>query len=216
MAEIAGYLQTTHATVLYWLKRHGIARRSQSESAYVKQNPAGDPFRIPAQLSSRQQELLAAGLLLYWAEGTKTTPAIQLVNLDSRVLQLFAAFLREVCGVDERRLRVYVRLHEGFSVSGAQSYWSRVLKLPPEQVFVYPHRDRRSEADKQRSAYGIATLQFSSVTFKRGLNQAIEDYIMQQLDGAFGGQQHGLNATSHSFCAEPEAAYDEQAVVAAF
>ena len=75
MMEIAQQLRTTHATVLCWLKKHGIQRRSWSESADAKLNPNGDPFSVPVQLTVRQRELLTAGLLLYWAEGCKKGPA---------------------------------------------------------------------------------------------------------------------------------------------
>lgn len=49
MMEISQRLRTTHATVHYWLKRHGIPGRSWSESTYTKLNPHEDPFTIPAE-----------------------------------------------------------------------------------------------------------------------------------------------------------------------
>ena len=120
MMEVAKELQATHAQVYYWLRKHGISRRSWSGSAYIKQNPNGDPFKIPTKMSSYQRELLRAGLLLYWAEGNKGKNAIRLANLDSRMLILFLEFLREVCSVDEERIRVYVRVHKKFSLDNAR------------------------------------------------------------------------------------------------
>lgn len=123
MMEIASELSITHATVLYWLKKHKIPRRSWSESAYVKLNPDGDPFTIPSTLTSAQRELLAAGFLLYWAEGDKTYKhGTKIGNLDSRMLQVFIKFLREVCHADENRLSVYVRVHKRFALSTARRY----------------------------------------------------------------------------------------------
>ena len=129
-------------------------------------------------MTARQQALLAAGLLLYWAEGGKTNKTGAAIgNLDGRLLQVFAAFLREVCRVDERRLRVYVRVYRQFSLSAAQRYWSRLLYLPMQRVFVYSHTDQRSRFSRQWSRYGLATLQFHSTKFKRWLDQAIEAYV---------------------------------------
>ncbi len=192
MMEIADELHTTHATILYWLKKHDIPRRSWSESTYVKRNPLGDPFKIPVTLTKRQQQLLAAGLSLYWAEGAKTNrTGAQIGNLDGRLLQVFAAFLRETCYVDNRRLSVYVRVYKQFSMSKAQRYWSRLLRLPATQVFVYPHTDGRSQANRQWSRYGLATLEFHNTKFKAWLDQAIERYIATVL-GSSGVETYKL------------------------
>jgi hypothetical protein len=101
MMQIAHQLQVTHATVLYWMKKYGILRRSWSESAYVKLNPCGDPFALPQGMAPQQRELMNAALMLYWAEGSKKSGHIQIVNLDARVLKLFSRFLREVCKPSE-------------------------------------------------------------------------------------------------------------------
>ncbi len=181
MAEVAKKLGITHATVLYWLKKHGISRRPRSESSYVKQNPNGNPFTIPSRLTSKQQELLKAALLLYWAEGSKTNGVVRIVNLDARMVQLFIKFLREVCHADEKRLSVYVRVHSQFNLGIAKRYWSHGLRLPTSRVFVYPHTDHRSKASAQWSRYGLATLEFHNTKFKQWLHQSIEQYINRLL-----------------------------------
>lgn len=185
MAEVAERLGATHATVRYWLKKYGVPRRSWSESAYVKINRDGDPFDVPSVLTARQEELLRAGLMLYWAEGSKTPGALRIANLDHRMLQLFAAFLREVCHVREDRLSVYVRLYERFDREAARRYWAAALRLPSGQVFVYPHLDGRSKPSEQWSPYGVATLEFHSTKLKQWLDRQTEAFIRKQLcDGS--------------------------------
>ncbi len=178
MMEIAHKLGTTHATVLYWLKKHGIPRRSWSDSTYIKLNPDGDPFRLPKVLTRSQQELLVAGLLLYWAEGDKTNKSgTKIGNLDGQMLQVFIKFLREVCHADENRLSVYVRVHKRFSLGAARQHWVQLLGLPPSRVHIYRHTDKRSKADKQWSPHGLAILEFHSTKFKRWFDQVIRDYV---------------------------------------
>ena len=184
MMEIARALGTTHATVLYWMKRHGIIRRSWSESAYVKQNKKGDPFAIPTPLTQRQHELLLAALFLYWGEGSKAPGTLRIANLDHRVLQLFVTFLREVCHVQEERLSVYVRLYEGFDLHAARRYWANLLGLQERQVLTYPHRDSRSHPSKQWSHDGVATLEFHNTKIKRWLDDALDAWIKKLLAGA--------------------------------
>ena len=182
MMDVAKELRITHAKVYYWLRTYGIPRRSWSDSAYVKQNPKGDPFIIPDKLSSRQQEFLKAGLLLYWAEGNKGKDAIRLANLDPRMLMVFLGFLREVCSVNEERIYIYVRVQRGFSLNDARQYWMNMLHLSMTNVQVYQHTDKRSKPFQQKSRYGIATLEFHSTKFKRWLDGVTEEYIQQLLD----------------------------------
>ena len=200
MMEIATQLGVTHATVLYGLKKHRIARRSWSESTYAKLNPSGNPFAIRTRLTNQQRELMVAGLLLYWAEGKKPGGAIQIANLDGRMLQLFVRFLRQVCQVDERRLRVYVRVHKQFRLAPARRYWAELLTLPAAQVMVYPHTDERSDVSKQWSRYGIATLQFNNTKFKEWLRNATNEYLESWL---------GTNGRDRaSYVAEAVGTYD--------
>ncbi len=199
MAEIAKEARTTHATVLYWLKKHNSTRRSWSESAYVKLNKNGDPFKIPQQLTRQQWELTIAGLMLYWAEGSKSAQAVRLANLDGRMLQLFARFLREVCHVEEKRLSVYVRVHRQFPIHAAKRYWARLLRLSASQVLVYPHTDLRSKAERQWSRYGLATLEFHNTKFKHWLDSAIEQYITRWVGQHATRNKHAtsLNGTNN-------------------
>jgi len=182
MMEVANELDVTQAKVFYWLKKFDIPRRSWKDSTYVKQNPQGDPFSILEKFSLRQKELLFAGLLLYWAEGSKGKGAIRITNLDHRMLKVFLNFLREVCRVDDDRLFLYVRVYKEFSLGEAQKYWFNFLNIPIQKIFVYPHTDTRSKKNKQWSQYGIATLEFHNTKLKQWLDASIEKLIQKLLE----------------------------------
>jgi len=178
MAEIAKKLGVTQAKVYYWFEKFGIKRRGQKESAYVKHNPNGDPFRIKRDLTPEEKKLLLMGVMLYWAEGNKKNKLlVALGNLDSRMIKLFLEFLRKICRIDEKRARLYVRVYKNFSRKKARLYWENFLKLPKEQIYIYPHTDTRSDPRKQWSKNGIATLTVSNVKLKSWLDQAIEKQL---------------------------------------
>lgn len=185
MMEIADKLHVTHATIDYWMNKHAIPRRSCSESAYLKINAGRNPFKLKKKLDKKEKELLLTGLALFWAEGSKVfRGSIQLANLDHRMLEIFAKFLREICGIEENRLRLYVRVYKGFDIDNAKRYWARKLKMSTKRVFVYPHTDTRSKANKQWSKYGIATLQFHNVKLWEWLNKSIENYVEALLNNS--------------------------------
>lgn len=183
MMEIANRLNVTHATINYWMKKHAIPRRSCSESTYLKMNSGRNPFTLKKGLDKEENELLLTGLVLFWAEGSKVfRGSIQLANLDHRMLEIFAKFLRKICGIQENRLKLYVRVYKGFDINNAKRYWARRLKMSTKRVFVYPHTDTRSKANKQWSKYGIATLQFHNVKLWEWMNKSIEDHVGKVLN----------------------------------
>lgn len=183
VAEIATDLKVTFPTALYWVKKHGIPIRSCSERTYVKLNPDGDPFHPKTNFSPKERELFLVGLAVYWAEGSRKSPCnVQVVNMDHRMLQLFARFLREIVRVDESRIRLDVRVYHGFDKDKARRYWCRALGLKPKQVFVCPHIDQRSDPGQQWSSHGIATLCVSNTKLKAWINQQLEENIERLLN----------------------------------
>jgi len=178
MYDIARKLHVTWPTVVYWMERHNLPRRSRSDCTYCKQNPKGDPFSIKKHLSKKEKELLLTGLMLYWGEGNKAIRgSLQLANLDHRMLQSFLKFLREICRVHEERLGLYVRVYKKFNRKKAKKYWVRKLKMQPERIFIYPHTDTRSKVHKQWSPYGIATLQFHNLKLRNWVDNAIDKHL---------------------------------------
>ena len=178
--EIAHNLEVGHARVYYWFKKYDIKRRNGSESAYLKQNPNGDPFKIKKTFSNREKRLLIIGLMLYWAEGNKKNKqAVQLGNLDFRMLQVFLEFLRLICRVEEKRVTLYVRVHKNFSLAKAKRYWVTTLQMSGKRVLVYPHTDSRSTLKKQWSKFGIATLQINNSKLKKWLDNSIDNCVSE-------------------------------------
>lgn len=176
--QIAESLGTTHATIYYWFKKYGIGRRSWSESAYVKQNPNGDPFKIKDNLTKKNRELLLSGLMLYWAEGSRrNNHAIQMANLDFRLISLFIKFLKRVCGVKEEKICLNIQLYRNFNKEKTRNYWSRALGVPKQYIAVNIHSDIRSKPEQQWSRFGIARIEVRNVKLKRWIDAALEKYL---------------------------------------
>jgi len=178
MVDVAGSLLVTPATVKYWMQKYDFNRRSSSESAYVKQNPNGDPFKIKDKLTQKDRELLLCGLMLYWAEGSrKNQHVVQLANLDIRMVKFFMEFLRNICGVIEDKLCITVQLYRKFDKETTKSYWSRALGIPDRNIFVTIHSDGRSKPNQQWSRFGIARIEVRNVKLKRWIDGALEKYL---------------------------------------
>ena len=83
-----------------------------------------------------ESELFVAGVVAYWAEGSKNKPwrfgqGVILINSDPGLIQLFLRWLALV-GVEQDRLHFRVMIHESADVPGSLSYWSSVVGIPSE------------------------------------------------------------------------------------
>lgn len=83
------------------------------------------------------RELLIAGAVAYWCEGTKRKPPyhyekVIFVNSDPGLIRLFLRFLASV-GVDQRDLTFNVSIHETADVEAAHRFWQEVAGASPER-----------------------------------------------------------------------------------
>lgn len=83
------------------------------------------------------RELLLVGAALYAAEGSKSKPwrrshTLRFVNSDAAMIRVYLAWLAAV-GVERKRLRCALLIHETADVAAAEAYWREVVG--PEAVF---------------------------------------------------------------------------------
>jgi predicted transcriptional regulator len=84
-----------------------------------------------------QRELLIAGAVAYWCEGTKSKPhnrqdRVVFMNGDPRLIRLFLRFL-DAAGVHPAQVRYRVYIHENADIVGAGLYWQEVTGADPGQ-----------------------------------------------------------------------------------
>ena len=103
--EVAVRLKASPWRIYRLMREHGIPRRRGAEQNYAtyKDKPQ---FAVKQALSDAETQLRIAGVLLYLAEGVKSGGTVDFANSDPRLIRVFIAFLREVCGVAEARLRI--------------------------------------------------------------------------------------------------------------
>jgi hypothetical protein len=128
------------------VRRYWAAERPARETARAAISAAA-----AAQLGElTDREIMIAGAIAYWCEGTKSKPyrmdqQVRFINSDPALIRLFLAFL-DRAEVSRQRLRFCVHIHESADVEAATRYWARVTGAAPDQ-FVRPvikhHTPRR-------------------------------------------------------------------------
>lgn len=112
----------------YWAAEHAVRAAARTATCTAAAAQIG-------HLTDR--EIIIAGAIAYWCEGTKSKPYrideyIRFVNSDPGLIKFFLTFL-DRSGVSRERLRYRVHIHESADVEAATSYWASVTAAAPGQ-----------------------------------------------------------------------------------
>lgn len=84
-----------------------------------------------------QRELLIAGAIAYWCEGSKNKPCnrqdrVMFVNSDPGLITFFLRFL-DAAGIGRDRLIYRVQIHESADIEAAEKFWLTLTAAAPDQ-----------------------------------------------------------------------------------
>ncbi|MDP2966976.1 MAG: hypothetical protein Q8N87_01010 [bacterium] len=167
MQEIADKTGWKHGKVVYWMHKFGISRRSRSEANYIKYNPTGDPFEIKKLKTKKDIELFNLGIGLFLGEGTKRNKFnVTLANSNPEILRLFLKFLREICGVNETKIKAALNIFDDVNLTQALNFWSKVTNIPLSRFGKTMVRKSRGGTYKNKSLYGTLTIYVPNIKLK--------------------------------------------------
>jgi len=152
--EIATRLHVSKSSVSLWVRDLPVPARLTYEECrkrslegtrqyWETERPAREAARTAlrdaasaeiGQLTNR--EILIAGAIAYWCEGTKSKPyrraeQVNFINSDANLVRLFLGFL-DLAGIPPQRRRYRLHIHETADIQAATQYWQRIAGAPPE------------------------------------------------------------------------------------
>lgn len=142
------------------LKRNRVERRKASIQNKIRFENKKLSFNFKKDLKLVEQKLLIAALMLYYGEGAKTQNTVDFANSDPKTLALFMKFLRDICRVDESRLRLYLYCFEGQNLNNLIKFWTEKLKVS-KSSFTKPYIRKDSRHLKRVMPYGVLHIRYS-------------------------------------------------------
>ncbi|WP_405941791.1 hypothetical protein [Streptomyces sp. NBC_00207] len=115
-----------------------------SRKRWEHENALRDEQRTHIKESARAEigrlsdrELFIVGVTLYWAEGAKDKSydrreKVQFINSDPGVILVFLAWL-DLIGVDRKRIRYRVMIHESADAKAAEEHWAALVDADAAQ-----------------------------------------------------------------------------------
>lgn len=185
ISEITGVSMNS----LYRLMRcYDLPRRNFFEANHIRFQKKPLSFSLKKRLNERERQLKLAGTMLYWAEGAKGNEkngncTVDLANSNPSMVKLFLSFLRDICGIDEKRLRCFLYCHANQDIDGVKKYWSSITNIPLGQ-FTKPYIRKDFLPEKSgKMEYGLAHIRYSDKKLLLQIKKWINEYLEKESIG---------------------------------
>lgn len=178
--EILEEVSVAKSTLSLWLRDVGLSKRqeqkiSQKRQAAQKRGALSQKAEKQRRLmeadswatqyvsSALKDPLMLAGVMLYWAEGSKEyswskTTTLEFINSDAKMVQLYVVWLRQSLNIPMSEIVFTVVIQETYKkdVERFLLYWSRVVNVSPDsfRVFYKKGNTRTIRKNIGRSYYG--------------------------------------------------------------
>lgn len=194
MKTISVQLGVSLDAVCYFMRKNNLVRRSVVENEAIKFKRKKLSYDLRQALDQSERNLMLAGIMLYWAEGYKTSKSmgIDFANADPFMVEIFVKFLKEICGVDQKRLRVLLYCYSNQSVGRLIDFWSKLTKIPRNQFSKpYVRQDfRKEKLDKMM--YGMVHIRYADKKLLAQIMRWIQDFQKKYCVGTQVVNEEGL------------------------
>ena len=176
VSDISKILNKSESGINYWIKKHGIPKRTISDAIYLKHNPKGDPFELREIKTLELAELKGFGLGLFWGEGNKKNKtSVRLGNTDHNLIKKFIEFLVKICKINKNDLRFSLQIFSDINPIEAKNFWKNNLKIKERQFSkkITVSISKKAGNYKNKMKYGVLTVYYH--------NKKLRDIIVSML-----------------------------------
>jgi len=176
LTEIAKKLSVSYWSLYNFMNKNNIPRRSTFGSNYVA-NKIKPQFKIRDILTIYDEKLKIAGIMLYWSEGTLLHNTVDFSNSNPEMVKIFLKFLREICGISEERLRVYLYAYSYQDIDKIKQYWHKIIRIPLKQ-FTKPYiRKNNLNLSNRKLPYGLVHIRYNDKRLLEVIKNWIDEYV---------------------------------------
>ncbi len=175
--EVADKLGLSYWTVYNEMIKNDIPRRGPSEANYINYDKYKPKFSLRERSNTEDEYLKIAGIMLYWGEGLKKGDGIDFANSDPEMIKIFLRFLRQICGINESRLRVYLYAYEDQDIENLKNFWNKVTQISLTQ-FSKPYvRKGNVNLSGRKMPMGLIHIRYYDKKLLQTVLNWIEEYI---------------------------------------
>lgn len=108
-------------------------------------------------------DLFLIGVVLYWAEGTKSeksSGALSFSNSDPDMIASFVKFLTKSLQIPRDKIRGGIHLYPDTNINLAKEYWSKISSIPKEKFYIITQVSQASRGKRpyNKLPFGTAVI----------------------------------------------------------
>lgn len=112
------------------------------------------------------KSLLIIGIIIYWAEGTKSekcNQGLSFSNSDPVMIAYFVKFLKESLNIEAEKITGGIHIYPDSDIEQARKYWSKVTSIPKEKFYIITQVSLSSRGKRpyNKLPYGTAVIRVS-------------------------------------------------------
>jgi len=151
--EILKEIPVSKSTINAWVKDIELSA-AQKEKLYItnKQKNGERLGKLNKKKKEKEKEAISllakkeysekknsilfnCGLMLYWAEGDKSTSteAVKFSNSDPVMIKFMMTWFKDICEVEKNKFRIMLHIHELHNKEFLEKYWSNITGVPLTQ-----------------------------------------------------------------------------------
>ncbi len=156
-SAIRKQLKIAKSTLSYWLREYPLSKEKIIElqqKGWSKGEAGRERFRVSMKKKREEREqqvyermkkkmgllhsdwFVAAGIMLYWAEGDKKNPhRISIANTDTRMITFFMKWLEICLDIPRTECRIQLHLYENMDIAQELHFWKNTLQLQNFQFY---------------------------------------------------------------------------------
>ena len=149
--EIKDIVGVSKSTLSVWLRDVKLNKeqirnlRKRQATAYLSAEKRKQKFRDihdRIRLEAEQEAMnridnsfFIAGLMLYWAEGSKNIGSVQFSNSDPGMIKLMLHWFRRFCKIPEEKFRASLFIHSLHTRKDCLDFWRDITSIPRNQFY---------------------------------------------------------------------------------
>jgi len=123
-----------------------------------------EDFFIDIDVNKKIKEIILA--TFYLAEGTKKESSFVIANSNSGILVCLVKFLRDLYGINEKKIKCCLHLRNDQNENELKKYWSNLLKVPLSQFFKTQF-DKRTIKKTYEHYKGVCVIYYNDMALQR-------------------------------------------------
>jgi hypothetical protein len=154
--KIAKKFRISKDVVYRVLKINNVQCRNRMQQLHIQLLS----FNYKDYLTESEVILETAALMLYFGEGAKTGTRVDLANSDPKMMKIFMMFLRNVCQIDQSKLRFYLYCFADQDVEKIIRFWTDQLGID-RSSFTKPYIQNKTGNNNRIIPWGVLHIRYS-------------------------------------------------------